>query len=60
MKTFFMWADLLSFPASVYLIYMVWQKQDPVAILVACISLFLVGVQGLANGVTEYLKRKTK
>lgn len=59
MKTLSMWLDILSFPTSVYIIYMVWEKQDPVAIFVACVSLFLVGVQGLAQGVTKYLEGKT-
>jgi hypothetical protein len=53
-----MWLNLLSFPASIYLVYMVWQKQDPVAIFVACLVLFLTGVQGLADGVTKYLENR--
>ena len=58
MKNFLAWTNILCFPASLYLIYLVLQENDPVAIFVACISVFLLGVVGLASGVTSLLEGK--
>ncbi len=58
MKNLYAWVGILSFPASLYLIYLLWEKQDLVATFFACLILFLTGIEHLAKGVNELLGDK--